>query len=153
MRPSYRGKPIVFIIFFIVSVVGGIYLFTNKFLSTDDYLVQVLYHGGLCPEGECKSTRAIGKDGTVYLDKGIKGKLDSQDVTKLKDLIENTNYEKIKSRNFIGTCPTAYDGQEAVYTFYMESRQQVIASCDIDIDFSSSPFIDILNVFARFLIE
>ena len=54
--------------------------------------------------------------------------------------IEDADWEAILANPFTGDCPTAYDGQEQVYTFHVEPEPVVVASCTTIVDPSVEPF-------------
>ena len=45
-----------------------------------------------------------------------------------------TDFEAIRSQPFLGMCPTAFDGQELVYTVATAHGPERIASCDVEVD-------------------
>jgi hypothetical protein len=100
-------------------------------------LVTVETRGGECPEGPCGSLIKIGQDGSVHQvlptdqDLGMipKGELDA-----LAAEIERANFSLIESRPFTGECPTAFDGQETIYTFHLPTGDEEIATCKVAID-------------------
>ena len=57
-------------------------------------------------------------------------------LSTLQTLVATADFEAIKSRPFKGDCPTAYDGQETVYTFGAPGGFETIASCTVAIDSS-----------------
>jgi hypothetical protein len=113
-------------------------------------LVKVYTHGGLCPTGECRSEIVINLDGTfVYIPdlntKGvestrIEGSVSVEKLSFLKQAIEQSNFPKLKEKKFTELCPTAYDGFEGVYTFYVGNTTEEIASCTVAIDRKTNPF-------------
>jgi hypothetical protein len=57
-------------------------------------------------------------------------------VAALRAEIDRANFPLILSHPFRDTCPTAYDGQETIYTFtHMQGTAfERIGSCDVVID-------------------
>jgi hypothetical protein len=105
-------------------------------------LVTVAFQGGMCPAGECKGLRA-----TLYRDGSYEGPdlqrkccISSQEIADLAREIDGANYVDIRSKKFTGTCPTAFDGQEIIYTFHTPGGEQIIASCQVEIDHTAPPF-------------
>ena len=96
-------------------------------------LVTIERHGGLCPEGECRSSIEIRSDGAVR-GGASPARVPPAAVATLRLEMARANFALIKSRPFTGQCPTAYDGQETVYTFHAPSGDEAIASCTIAID-------------------
>src|SRR3989344_6873852 len=111
-------------------------LSTFKFVPKTDSnkLLQIYFHGGLCPDGECNSTTVFTEHGNVIVNGSLKTTLIPNEVIKFKQLIENTDYITIKSKKFTGMCPTAYDGSETIYTFYTNHGNEVISTCQQVID-------------------
>lgn len=99
---------------------------------TEDQLVFITYIGGLCPDGVCKTERIILKDGSSSDPNTIR--VNRESLTTLTNLINSTDFEKLRENKFSGTCPTAYDGQEVTYTFYTSHGPEIIASCQTQID-------------------
>lgn len=112
--------------------------------NTEEILLMVEGRGGLCPYGGCYSKTEIYKNGSYSYQDGarqITGELASNDISnleRLKRLIQKANFIRIKSKKFTGLCPTAYDGQELIYTFYPSG--EVIATCTYAVDVNSSLF-------------
>jgi len=44
------------------------------------------------------------------------------------------NYNLLQSKPFTGTCPTAADGQETIFTFHIPTGDEEIASCKVAVD-------------------
>lgn len=98
-------------------------------------LVSVEYRGGHCRVGECRSVVTISPTGTVQRDLGPKGSIPQPLLAALVDAIRATDFAAVLARPFTGECPTAFDGQELVYTIATPSNGQVvIASCTIEVD-------------------
>lgn len=124
-------------------------LSTFKFLgeSSMPELLNIKFNGGLCPDGNaCSSTKTIMQNGSVLINNKLKTKTD---LTKLTSLINTVNFDEIRSKKFTGTCPTAYDGQEAIYTFYTSTGAQTISSCEFEIDNQSLLFSEINQIFSN----
>jgi hypothetical protein len=106
-------------------------------------LVSVEAHGGLCPEGECRSLVAIDRDGRLLRlapDPGEMGRLEPRTVSAIEVAIASTDFAALRARRFTGECPTAFDGQELIYTFNTPSGEERIASCEVEIDESHPLF-------------
>jgi hypothetical protein len=99
--------------------------------------VTIEAHGGLCPEGECRSLVAIERDGRLHRlapDSGEMAMLEPRIVTAIEVAIASTDFAALRARPFTGTCPTAFDGQELIYTFATPSGEERLASCEVEID-------------------
>ena len=104
-------------------------------------LVTVETRGGECPAGACGQTITIARDGRVHLaakPPNDLGSVTPEVLNTLQGLIATTDFTAIKSRPFTGDCPTAYDGQETIYSFSTPGGVETIASCTVAID-SSTP--------------
>jgi hypothetical protein len=102
-------------------------------------LVTVETRGGECPEGACGQTITIDQDGRVHLaakPPNDLGSVTPEVLTSLQTLIATADFAAIKSRPFTGDCPTAYDGQETIYSFSTPGGVETIPSCTFAIDSS-----------------
>jgi hypothetical protein len=100
-------------------------------------LVTVEATGGHCREGTCRSVVAIEADGRVHQIEPAEMELHQvtgESIDLLRTAIGITDFEAIGSRPFLGTCPTAFDGQELVYTVATVHGPERIASCDVEVD-------------------
>src|SRR5262245_25219754 len=82
-------------------------------------LVTVEATGGMCRTGTCQSLIAIEADGRVHQvqpEVAEMGQATGESIDALRTAIAVTDFEAIRSRPFLGTCPTAFDGQELVYS-------------------------------------
>ncbi len=55
-------------------------------------------------------------------------------LAEIDTAIKLTDFAVLRAHPFTGECPTAFDGQEIVYTFAAPSGTERIASCEVDID-------------------
>ena len=100
-------------------------------------LVTIEATGGPCPEGTCRSVVAIEADGRVHHVEPAATAIQQatgESIDLLRTAIGITDFEAIRSRPFLGTCPTAFDGQELVYTVTTAHGPERIASCDVEVD-------------------
>lgn len=107
-------------------------------------LVSVEYRGGECPSGTCDRLLNIEADGRIHevIPKDrVLGTAPPEVIEALRTEVEQADYQTIRSRPFTDTCPTAYDGQEAIYTFHITTGDREIASCDVAIDPSEPVFV------------
>lgn len=100
-------------------------------------LVTIETRGGHCRTGPCGRIVKVESDGRIH-EVVPTNRVTGQVPAALRDAlwteIEQANYPLIQSRPFSGECPTAFDGQETVYTFHVPSGDEEIASCTIAID-------------------
>jgi hypothetical protein len=114
-------------------------------------LVTVETRGGECPAGACGQTITIDGDGRVRLaatPPNDLGSVTPEVLNTLQGLIATTDFTAIKSRPFTGDCPTAYDGQETIYSFNTPGGVETIASCTFAIDSSMPLFASVDAVVA-----
>jgi hypothetical protein len=100
-------------------------------------LVTVEATGGHCREGTCRSVVAIETDGRVHHTEPAQieiHQVTSESIDVLRAAIGATDFDAIRSRPFTGECPTAFDGQELVYTIETAHGPERIASCDVEVD-------------------
>jgi len=109
-------------------------------------LVTVELRGGECPDGPCGKTVMLERDGRVH--EAAKppndlGLVPQAQVAAIDAAIKATDFAVLRSHPFTGECPTAFDGQEVVYTFATPSGTERIASCEVDIDAGDPLFVAI----------
>lgn len=114
-------------------------------LSPSDVVLKISFDGGLVADGrtghhEFVVTRAGNYSRTGDVDRIRKGVLSKLELEELIQEINSADYVALKSKAFTGTCPSAYDGDEATYTFYSQKGVEVIASCKFEIDMKSALF-------------
>lgn len=114
-------------------------------ISTGQTLLTVRYTGGMCPNGACDTLVTLRRDGgftRTSAQTGTKaGTIPPSQAAALAREMAATDFARVKSVKFTGTCPIAYDGQELTYTFYTASGTESIASCQVDIDETSPLFV------------
>jgi hypothetical protein len=100
-------------------------------------LLTVETRGGECFAAPCGRTVMVEPDGRVHEtakppnDLGV---LPPEQLAAIADAIKLTDFAAIRAHPFTGECPTAFDGQEIVYTFAAPGGTERIASCEVDID-------------------
>lgn len=99
-------------------------------------LVTIQWHGGLCPEGECSRMMVIRTDGVIEDANLGEGSVraDPAAFTRLRATISETDLRSLAGKPFTGTCPTAFDGQEVVFTFRVPSGDFRLASCEVELN-------------------
>ena len=100
-------------------------------------LVTVELRGGECAVAPCGMTVFLERDGRVH--QAAKppnelGTVPPDQLAAIDTAIKVTDFAALRSHPFTGECPTAFDGQEIVYTFAAPSGTERIASCEVDID-------------------
>ena len=109
-------------------------------------LVTVEATGGMCPAGTCRSVVAIEADGRVHqtAPEAVDiSRVTAESIDALRAAIGITDFEAIRSRPFLGTCPTAFDGQEVIYQFAAPGGPVRIASCEVQVDPSAPVFVGV----------
>jgi hypothetical protein len=100
----------------------------------------------MCRTGTCRSVIVIDADGRVRQTEPEAGEISqvtAESIDVLQTAIDITDFEAIRSRPFLGTCPTAFDGQELVYTIATPHGPERIASCDVEVDPQAPLFVAI----------
>jgi hypothetical protein len=148
MGVAANKKRIIVIILAGAILIAGLCLalarqnISPKETPVPETLLAIETRGGLCPNGPCDAKIEIRKNGSYSYknDNGKKssGTLSASDTSRLEELAKNADFEAIKSKKFTGTCPTDYDGQEFIYTFYPSG--QVIPACTYDINYADPMF-------------
>jgi hypothetical protein len=100
-------------------------------------LLSIETKGGECPSGLC--TRLVNVEGDGRLHEVIPkdqviGQAPPALVDALQVEIERANYRMILSQPHTGTCPTAYDGQQLIYTFHVSTGDRTVDTCKVAID-------------------
>ena len=67
--------------------------------------------------------------------------------------IERANFPLIESRPFTGQCPTAFDGQETIYTFHLPTGDEQIATCTVAVDQNHPLFLAVGGAMRTFTSE
>jgi hypothetical protein len=100
-------------------------------------LLTVETRGGNCPNGPCGSVITIGRDGAVHqVRPSVEdlGTIPKAEMDALAAEIDRANFPLIESRPFTGECPTAFDGQETIYTFHLPTGDEEMATCRVAIN-------------------
>jgi hypothetical protein len=105
--------------------------------AADAPVVTIEFHGGLCADGgECRSVFVIRGDGMIVDPTRGDGpiKADPGQFARMLSAIASTDLQAMKARPFTGTCPIAFDGQEAIFTFRLAGGDLRLASCESELD-------------------
>jgi hypothetical protein len=100
-------------------------------------LVTVEAHGGLCPEGGCRTLLAIEADGLAHQIEPVEAEIHratNEAIGAYRAALAVTDFDVIRSRPFTGVCPIAFDGHELIFTFATPAGSERISSCDVEID-------------------
>ena len=100
-------------------------------------LLSVEFVGGECASGPCDRLLNVEADGTlrqVIPQTKVVGTAPKELIDALQVEMDQANFLLIASRPFTGTCPTAVDGQELIYTFHLVTGDREIRSCKVAID-------------------
>lgn len=103
-------------------------------------VASVEVRGGECPDGTCSTRYEVFSDGRVVRDDGATDAMDADIAARLTELVEAADWTTILARPFTGECPTAYDGQERVYTFWPAAGEVTVATCAVQVDPGQEPF-------------
>jgi hypothetical protein len=102
----------------------------------------------------CGMTVTLDTDGTVRSaakPPNELGTVPEVDVAGLTDLIATTDFNALRSHAFTGTCPVAFDGQEAVYEFTTDHGVERIESCTTEVDLKAPLFAAVAGVLKDFI--
>jgi hypothetical protein len=100
-------------------------------------VVTVTTRGGECPDGPCRSTLVIERDGRLRQtapEEVVLGQVPPDALATLDGAIKTTDFAAIRARPFTGECPVNFDGQEVVYEFGAPGGVERVASCETEID-------------------
>jgi len=100
-------------------------------------LVTVEAHGGRCLDGECRTLVAIESDGLVHQIEPVEAEIHratNEAIDVYRAALAVADFGAIRSHPFSGECPTAFDGQELIYTFATPAGPERISSCEVEID-------------------
>lgn len=123
-------------------------------VSSGGALVTVETRGGECPDGPCGSVVVLERDGRVHsgakppADLGLAG---ADQMLALQAAIGATDFEELRAHPFTGECPTAFDGQELIFTFATPTGTERIASCEVEIDYGSPLYVAVANALGAFI--
>jgi hypothetical protein len=99
---------------------------------TATFLASLTETGGMCPDGACLASFAVSSDGTWNLVSSTanrSGALPADVLAALTTAATTTSL--LDAPAFTGTCPTAYDGSEMVYSWRDSSgATQTVSACD-----------------------
>jgi hypothetical protein len=113
-------------------------------IADADPVLTLVTRGGRCVYGLCESRLVVHRDGAYTLvvgkDAPRAGHVSRASVDALATAVATADFGRIRSVKFTGTCPTAYDGSELVYTFHTAPGAPEIASCTVAIDAHSPLF-------------
>lgn len=126
--------------YFCVLIIAGQAL--AKEVKKPGTLVKVVSTGGRCTYGVCCGEVLINSAGAYTWTEGMgdhlhakgAGQLPHKDIVQLIAQIKKTDFQSIKSVEFKGTCPSAYDAPELTFTFQTEKGQEVIPECKYAVD-------------------
>ena len=121
-------------------------------IAANATVLTIRTQGGLCRYGPCWSEKQIRADGSYHATDGTgaqkDGALGQDAAIELTQQIAAADFTAIRAQPFTGTCPTAADGQEVIYTFETLSGSETIASCQVAIDEHSPLFMHIATLIA-----
>jgi hypothetical protein len=152
MKNSQKGGAKLLLVIALILVVAGIYFYSilpkekmevvtdekdvSMAIGEEDLLI-IKATGGLCPYGPCFRNITIKGNGEYVDENGPdkkSGKLSVGQISKLTDMIDDADFKSIRSEEFAGTCPTAYDGSRFVYMFQTGDGLETVDSCVTQID-------------------
>jgi hypothetical protein len=113
-------------------------------------LVKVTTTGGMCVYVACGAVTTVDTLGNLIRKDGsgkesIK-KIDFTEISDLRSLVEGTNYEGMRRFPFTGTCPTAYDGTQYIYEFYVHGKVEILDMCKTNINYDDPLFVSLMKI-------
>ena len=117
-------------------------------------LLTVESRGGECVAGPCGSTIVVDSDGTVRSaakPPNVLGTIPPAQLAALESAIKLTDFTLLKSRPFVGECPTAFDGQEFIFEFAAPGGLERIATCEVDVDYGLPLFVAVSTALGPFV--
>ncbi|RJQ14613.1 hypothetical protein C4553_00890 [Candidatus Parcubacteria bacterium] len=134
------GGFVILLIFSLLSYFGAREQESIVPFEYDDPLVNLRAEGGLCEYGTCWANQTVQRNGVVLVNVGDGTndvrRLSNEDLNELSNLIKGTDFRAVKSKRFFGVCPSAYDGFEYIYTFFLGEKIEIISSCEFEIDYN-----------------
>lgn len=106
-------------------------------------LASVEQRGGECPAATCDTTVYLDADGRIHVSAkppNDVGTATPEQVQALASAITATDFGALRKPAFSGSCPTAYDGQELVFTFTTAAGTERLASCESTLDYRAPVF-------------
>ncbi len=100
-------------------------------------ILSIETRGGECAEGACSRLVNIDDNGRIHevIPKDrVVGTVPKDVLEALQIEMVQANFALLQSKPFTGECPTAFDGQETIYTFHIPTGDEEIASCKVAID-------------------
>jgi hypothetical protein len=107
-------------------------------------LAVVELRGGECvAAATCDTVITLDADGRIHLaakPPNDLGTTSPAQVQALETAIAAADFAALRKPAFSGTCPTAYDGQELIFTFTTANGSERLASCESTLDYSAPVF-------------
>lgn len=136
-------KALLSVVMLIPSIVACAAESPTATSTPDRPLLAVEWRGGLCPYGGCTTTLEVTTDGAYRLVEGSgveeAGTVASTLVDALSDAVATANFDAVRVHGSTEVCPTAYDGQEIVYTFHASTGDERMSTCEDVIEFDLDP--------------
>lgn len=108
----------------------------------------------MCPEGACDTKVVLERDGRVHDGKTpqtVLGRVTANSYAALDVAMQSADFAAMKAKPFTGECPVNFDGQEQIFEFSVVGGTQRLASCEVEIDWRSPPFIDLAGALGEWV--
>ena len=113
-------------------------------VASSGALAIVELRGGECvAAATCGTVITLDADGRIHLaakPPNDLGTATSAQVQALETAIAAADFAALRKPAFSGTCPTAHDGQELIFTFTTANGSERLASCETALDYSAPVF-------------
>jgi hypothetical protein len=122
--------------------------------SPTGLLLTIETRGGECVDGPCGTTLFVERNGRVHQaakppnDLGV---VSPATLAALSAAIRTADFAELKSHPFTGLCPTAVDGQEWIFEFGTPDGVRRIATCEVEVDFTSPLFMAVSAALGPFM--
>jgi hypothetical protein len=107
-------------------------------------LATVELRGGECAApATCDTVITLDASGRIHLNAKPPNDLGTASASELKalqDAIDSTDFDALRNPAFTGTCPTAYDGQELLFSFTTAHGVERLESCKSALDYNAPVF-------------
>lgn len=102
--------------------------------DADTPLMVITTQGGLCMYGACSIELTVFRDSSHLAQQGdytlrLGERMDPAQFAAFTSALEAADFDALRATPFTDICPIAYDGQQVIYTFYINGRVEVLDSC------------------------
>ena len=103
-------------------------------------LVALEVSGGRCVDGTCSARASLDASGRMVYFDGTESTIPPERLARIVESIAATDWDAVMAKPFEGECPTAFDGQELIWTIQTPAGPVEVADCTIAVDYDTDPF-------------